>query len=74
MIVIKRGSGFVSTSTKHILSRGIGSSFQCRVMQIVKTWDVTFFASGKLPNPRESYVSISHVRINARSWVKREDG
>ena len=73
MIVIRRGSGFVSTSTKHILSRGIGSSFQCRVIQIVKTWDMSFFASEKFPDPRESYVSMSHVRTNARSWVKRED-
>ena len=74
IIVVQYGFRAVSTSTRHIYSSSFRSSFQYRVMQIIKTWDVSFFASGKFLNSRELYVSMSHVRTNTWSWVKRENG
>src|SRR6266498_3097107 len=73
-IVIQHGSGAVSTSTRQICFNGLRSSFQCNVIQIIITESSLLIASGNSPNPRELYISMSHVRTSVRSLMSAKIG
>src|SRR6266498_5025180 len=73
-IVIQHGSSAVSTSTRQICFNDLGSSFQCNVIQIMITESSLLIALGNSSNPRELYVSMSHVRTSVRSLISAEIG